>query len=286
MPRPSVPRSVGAAADEASQATRRAASSRTLERTARLGFLSRGFVYVFIGVVGVQIALGSGAGKEADQKGAFRSLSDSTGGLVLLWLIVVGFVGYALWRAAEAAIGHRSETDPRKRTVQRVISGIKAVIYLSLALTAVSIARGGGGGKEGNSWSAEVMKASGGRWLVGLAGLVIAGVGAFMLVQALKEDFAEDLETGRMSSGFRRFALALGKVGYFARGIAFGVLGILVVIAAVRFQPAKAEGLDSALKSMAQVPFGAVVLTLVGLGLAAFGCYSFVESRYRRIDTG
>lgn len=271
------------AKDEAKRTAQRVAHSKTLERTARLGFLSRGFVYIFIGVIAVQIALGSGRGEEADQKGAFNSLASTSWGVVLLWLVVLGFLGYAAWRIAEATLGHLDEPAGSKRVVERVTSGVKAVIYLGLAFTAAKVASGGSGGKEGDSWSAEVMKHTGGRWLLGAVGLVIAAVGAYLVVKALRNDYAEDLETGRMGPTFRRAALALGRAGYAARGVAFAVLGVLVVLAAVNFDPKQAEGLDTALKTLAKVPFGSVVLTVVGLGLIAFGCYSLVEARYRRV---
>jgi hypothetical protein len=272
------------AGDEASQLAHRAAGSKNLERTARLGFLSRGFVYAFVGVVALRIAVGGRTG-EADQKGAFQSLADSTWGVALLWLIALGFLGYAAWRATEAAIGHRGETNDKKRTFERVVSGVKVVLYLVLAFTAVSIARGGTGGQEGDSWSARLMTMTGGRLLVGLIGLVIAGTGVYMIVKAVKDDYAEGLQTGRMSPTFRRVALALGKAGYAARGVAFTTLGVLVLVAAVTYDPKKAEGLDVALKTLAQAPYGTFLLAVVGLGLVAFGAYSFVESRYRRIDT-
>jgi hypothetical protein len=272
------------AGDEASQLAHRAARSKNLERTARLGFLSRGFVYAFVGVVALRIAVG-GRGGEADQKGAFQSLADSAWGIALLWLIALGFLGYAAWRATEAAVGHRSEHDERKRTFQRVVSGVKVVLYLALAATAASFARGGTGGKEGDSWSARVMTMTGGRLLVGAVGLAIAGAGVYMVVKAVKDDYAEGLQTGRMGPTFRRVALALGKAGYGARGVAFTVLGALVLLAAVSYDPQKAEGLDVALKTLARAPFGSALLAVVGLGLVAFGAYSFVEARYRRIDT-
>lgn len=274
----------GRAGSEASAAARRAASSKNVERVARLGFVSRGFVYAFVGFVAFQIALGNRGG-EADQKGAFQSLAAKPYGAVLLWLIVLGFLGYAAWRATEAAVGHRGETDEKKRTFKRVVSGVKVAIYLGLAVTAARIAMGGSGGREGDSWSASLMRNGGGRLLVGLIGLIVAGAGVYMFGQALKNDYAEDLETGRMGPTLRKVALWLGKFGYAARGVAFTVVGTLVVLAALQFDPQKAEGLDVALKTLARAPFGSVLLGVVGLGLVAFGGYSFLESRYRRIDT-
>ncbi|GHO43354.1 hypothetical protein KSX_15170 [Ktedonospora formicarum] len=44
-------------------------------------------------------------------------------------------------------------------------------------------------------------------------------------------------------------------------------------------------GLDGALQVLAQQPFGAILLGVVAFGLFSYGVYSFVEARYRRIDS-
>ena len=72
----------------------------------------------------------------------------------------------------------------------------------------------------------------------------------------------------------------LGQVGYPGKGIALGVVGGLFVWAAVTFDPEKASGLDGALRTILDAPFGQFLLTLVALGIAAFGAYLLVRARY------
>ncbi len=45
----------------------------------------------------------------------------------------------------------------------------------------------------------------------------------------------------------------------------------------------KAKDLDTALSELLHLPFGPVLLGVVALGLIAYGVYSFVEARYRRL---
>jgi len=86
-----------------------------------------------------------------------------------------------------------------------------------------------------------------------------------------------------MSATTQRVVTWLGRVGYIARGAVFALFGIFVITAAVNFDPKKAEGLDVALSSIARAPAGPVLLTVVALGLMAFGAYSICESKYRRV---
>ncbi len=43
---------------------------------------------------------------------------------------------------------------------------------------------------------------------------------------------------------------------------------------------------DTKKKTLAHQPFGPVLLGIVALGLIAYGVYSFVEARYRRVGRG
>ena len=45
----------------------------------------------------------------------------------------------------------------------------------------------------------------------------------------------------------------------------------------------RASGIDAAVKTLGQAPFGKFLLILAALGLAAYGAYSFVRSRYNRM---
>jgi hypothetical protein len=43
------------------------------------------------------------------------------------------------------------------------------------------------------------------------------------------------------------------------------------------------KGLDGALKSFLALPFGRALLTVVALGIAGYGVYSFARARYARL---
>jgi hypothetical protein len=57
-------------------------------------------------------------------------------------------------------------------------------------------------------------------------------------------------------------------------------VGALLLWAAITFDPSKARGLDGAMHAILDLPFGQILLTLVALGIAAFGAYLFVRARY------
>jgi hypothetical protein len=75
----------------------------------------------------------------------------------------------------------------------------------------------------------------------------------------------------------RRLVEWLGVIGTAARGAVFALVGVLVLQAAITYQPAKAGGIDKALLTLRNQPFGEFLLILAALGLIVFGVYGLCE---------
>jgi type IV secretory pathway VirB2 component (pilin) len=132
-------------------------------------------------------------------------------------------------------------------------------------------------------WTAKVVSHLGGRWAVGLAGVIVVGIGAVLVLQGVKRKFVKYLRTGEMSPGTRRAVVRLGMIGTVARGLVFALAGGLVIDAAVTYQAAKAGGLDTALKTLRDQPFGVFALIVAAVGLIIFGVYGLCEARWRKV---
>ena len=257
----------------------RAGDSKWVEVLARLGLLARGLVYVLIGLLALQIALGHHPSQQANQQGALSEIAGKSFGQALLWIIAIGFLGYAVWQAGDAIGGFHSMQ--RGRNGKRFEAAVKAVIYLGFALMAAKTAMGSSSDQGGSGLTAKMLGWPGGQLLVGAAGVVLVIVGLVQAWQGFQKKFLERMSLGRLHHSARRAVEKVGQVGYTARGAVFAVFGALVITAAVQFDPKKAHGLDVALMELAKKPFGSFLLVLAALGLICFGAFSFVESRYR-----
>ncbi len=276
--------SIGAAVQQTRRKARRAGNSAWLDRMARVGFAGRGLLYLTVAFLAVGIARGRPGGA-ADKQGAVRTLAGTPLGLALLVVLVVGFTGYALWQAAEAAWGRRDEGNDTKRTGKRAVSAAKALVYAALAATTASIlfGRDEGGGQQESLWTARVLELPGGRILVGVAGLVIVGGGGWLVARGVRTKFDKHLDTRSMPHPLRKAAMVGGTVGHAARGAVAALAGLLLVKAAKDFNPQEAKGVDGTLRTIVAQPYGRLLLLLAAAGLAAFGLFSFVEARYRRL---
>jgi hypothetical protein len=113
---------------------------------------------------------------------------------------------------------------------------------------------------------------------------VIIGVGAFFVYDGWTADFTKELKIGGMSPTARKAVIALGRFGRIALGVVFGIIGVLVMVAAVQYEPDKAKGVDGALKTLAGQPYGKWVLSAIALGFLAYGVYGLAEAKLRRVS--
>ena len=271
-------------AREAKFAGRRAANSRYVDWLARAGLTARGIIYALIGILAIEIAFGN-SGHKADQSGAVRVVASTPLGALLLWLLVAGFIGMAVWRLSEALYGTPGP-DGRKAS-SRLAASFKAVLYGFIAFGIMKYALGLGAPKSSDQQTVDLtstaMREPGGRILVGIVGVALIGAGAFLAWRAFEKKFVEEIKTGEMSPPTRRAVVALGLVGGIARGIVFAAAGLFLLIAAVTARAHQAKGIDATLRTFTKTPAGPWLLVLIALGLIMFGIYSLAEARWHRL---
>lgn len=262
--------------DDARDAVGAVGDHPVVEALARVGFVVSGVLHLVLGWTAARV--GWGGGGQADQSGALATLASNPAGTVLMWVIVVGLLALVLWQLTIAlgpAVGDSDIADRAKAVG-------KAAVYGALAWTAGRFAVGSGSSASSEQSSQDVtaslMEAPAGQILVGLVGVAIIAVGAYHVYKGVTQHFLDDLEDDP-----GRVATALGVVGYPAKGVVLGLVGAFFVLAAVQHDSSEAAGLDDALKSLRDAPFGPALLTAVAVGLVAFGLYCFARARHQRI---
>src|SRR5690242_14907014 len=179
------------------RSARQASRSPAAHFLARAGLTARGVIYILVGGVAVLVALGRSS-READQQGALHLLAGKSYGMVSLWLLAIGFAGYALWRLSEAAFGVTGEppgAGPRLKSLAR------AVLYAGFAYLTFSVISGTRHSqtRQQQDMTATAMQHTAGRWLVGIVGLIIVIVGLVLVSEGVRSKFMKYLRTGQMS---------------------------------------------------------------------------------------
>ncbi|WP_104192016.1 DUF1206 domain-containing protein [Cryobacterium sp. Y82] len=263
----------------ATHIARDASNSAALQLLARLGFAVNGLLHILIGFLAITVAVGAGSGS-ADQTGALSQLASNPGGVFLLWTVVVGMFALGLWLVVSAFIVH---DDPKRKWGRRLANIAKAIVYFAIGATALTFAQGGSSSSAGSTQSASssLLSSPGGAILLFLAGVAVLGVAGYFIYKGAAQKFRSDLSVPGGTAG--RAVVMLGVVGYIAKGVALGVVAILVGVAALTRDASKSTGLDGAIKALAALPYGTIALILIALGLIAYGVYCFVRARRARL---
>ncbi|MEV6240684.1 DUF1206 domain-containing protein [Lentzea sp. NPDC051838] len=240
----------------------------------RAGMVLYGIVHVLVAWLAVQVAFGDS--EQADSKGAVSDIAQA--GAWVLWTLAIGLVFFALWQLLLACVGYTYVQKGRKRISKRIGSAARAVTATGIALGAFKYATGGSAGDQNQQQqelTAQILALPGGQLLVGgiaVGVIVIAGVIAY---KGVKKSFEKDLDMSRAPS----WVEPVGRIGWIGKGVAYGVIGVLIGLAAIYADPEQSGGMDKALKTLAAQPYGPYLLTAVAVGIAAFGVYCFVAAR-------
>lgn len=251
-----------------------------LRAVVRGGYLVRGVTYFLVGSLAFGAARGRGDAENTP--GALLELLEAPAGRFMLLVMACGLIAFGLWRTGQAfsieAPEHLDWMEPG-----HLAYVASAFVYFVLGFTAVSPLLGWyvpSGERQTVLWTEWLLTKPLGVWLVGAIGIVVAGVGLYWCISAFVEDPMPSLD---LVDTHRYWVRPLCGFGLVSWGVMLGLTGTLFVLAAVTYDSSAAVGFEGALRTIQRQPFGRGLLTVVALGLAAYGVFSVMEGLFRKI---
>ena len=273
--------------DDSPPAEVRAAMQRggLLHRLTQVGFIVKGAVYLFVGVLALMLAA-LGDGETTDAQGAVRRMAEQPFGAFALVAATVGLLAFALWQFICAIFNTEREKADWGGRIKRITYFFSGIAHSGLGLYAFSALQGTARrSDQTRAWTTRLMHAPLGSWLVMLIGLILIVACIAIIRGAFLKNFLKTLRTNEMSRTELAWATRVGTWGNTARGVVFGIIGIFMMFAGWWENPRKARGFEGALDTLLAQPAGNLLLGGVAFGLALFGIFSLVEARYRKIRT-
>ena len=269
---------------EGEQVIQEAAAKPVVGWLTRLGYAVHGFLFILIGFLAIQVALG-GRGRFVDHRGAIAAIAAEPFGEILLIVIAVGLIGSILWGILRALLDPYNEGKNLRGVFTRLGYLASSISYGTLLLpTFQYLLRVPVSSVEGTEQAAaSILTTAWGPWVLSMAGLVVAAVGIAQFIFALQKKFGMQFDRYQLTERQEAFIRHIGRFGYAARGAVFVEIGILVIYAARTFDPEKVDGIDGALLLLAQQPYGTVLLGIIAAGLMSFGVYSLLGAAWFHI---
>jgi len=254
-----------------------------IERLARLGFVAKGVLYLTIGVLSARSAIGAGGHTVTDSHDAMDVLNGAFG-RPLLGILAVGLAGYGVWLMVSAFTDAEGHGRDAKGVATRVSAAIRGLVHLALAGTAVSLAlwQGSGGGhdEKARHWTAHLLEAPGGGYLVWGVAAGIGGYGIHQLYRAWSAQLDKQLDLD-LRDAARRVVIAISRFGIAARAVVFVSIAVLFGRAALTHDANHAGGTGESMREL--FAFGRWPFAMIAAGVAAYGIYQLIEARFRRI---
>ena len=267
-----------AAKDLAENAARK--SAHWLVRFGRLGYVAKGTVYVVMGFLATQAAIGMG-GRTTDTRGALRTIGGAPFGRIALGIMMIGLFGYAAWRLVSAAMDGERRGDEPTSIALRIGEAVRGLAYGSLGLwTLRYLTANTDTGSPTRSVTDYVLDMPAGRWIVVAAGVGVIGYALWQLFKAAAGTFLKRLDLSACGDQTKLWVTRLGRFGIAARGIVFGMLGALIARAGWTYDPS-GVGIDQSLDALGAAPLGGIVFGTVAAGLIAFGIFELATARFR-----
>ena len=257
-------------------AAEKAESSSAFRVAARAGFAANGLVHVLIGALILAVAFGGR--EETDQAGAFKAVAAAPAGVIALWALAIALLALGVYHLLEGVLAWGG--DAARKWGRRMAEWGQAFVFIALGLIAASVALGARPDADESAEYASrgLLSIPGGPYVLGLIGIGFSIGGITFIVMGFRRSFENrmSLPATPLGAGGK----ALGIAGFIAKGVALIILGILLVVAAVKVEPDAAGGLDAAIDALLDIAYGAVLVSAVGIGLIAYGVFCFFRARY------
>ncbi|MBS0001224.1 MAG: DUF1206 domain-containing protein [Cyclobacteriaceae bacterium] len=256
-----------------------------LEKFARFGIATKGFVYILIGGLAALAAFGAG-GQKTGSSGVLEFIAGQPFGQILLVITALGLLGYLFWRFYQAFKDPENKGNDMKGLAKRAGYFFSGAFYGFLAFTAIQMVVGAGSGSGSGGGQetvvATLLSKTYGQVLVALLGGIFLIKAIHQFYQAYSENFKKKLRQSKLDEKARNLVYKSGKIGFTARGIVIGIISFLTFRAAFTANSSQAGGTDDAF-SFIQSTFGSVVFLLIAVGLVAYGVFMFIKARYSEI---
>lgn len=265
-----------------------AKSKEWIEKLARFGFAAKGAVYVLLGILAVMAALNMGSNQQASRNGVVQLIFDQPFGQVLAWILVIGLIGYVIWRFVQAVKDPDHLGTDTKGMAKRIGYAISGIVYgaftYSIIRTLIGSGSSSGGSNSRQSLTAKVLQWDGGAAIVTIVGIIVMIVGLVYIYNAYTTKFRKKLHNEQMSHEESKWITRLGKMGYTARGIVWLIIGYFVVQAGLQSDASEVKSSQGVFSLLEQLSYGQWILLAVAIGVIAYGIYQFAKAKYYHIQ--
>ncbi len=275
---------------ETGEALKETARHPWTKRLARFGFITKGVIFIVIGVLAALVAVGQQNGKLIGAQGALATIAQAPYGQILFWILAVGSAIYGIWSILRGVADIDDDGVGTLGIAKRIVAVGLGIFYLFLGFSALYIflvsrkMTDAADNEVPRTITSIFLALPLGQIFVSLIGLGFMTAAVVLIYQGLSLEFLERLKTYKIKSGLKKVLVVTGISSSFARAVLMGLIGYFFLDAAFFYDPDKVVGLDGAMTTLAMQTYGKVLLFVTAFGIICHGLLSLFEAKFRRLD--
>lgn len=258
-----------------------------VQTLAKLGFYTKGFLFIVIGGLALLLVFGINGGRITDPAGALATVAEKGSGRIFLIVFVTGAIGHGIWNILRGAADVDNVGNGAVGLLKRSVAIGLGFFYLGLAISAIEIVVSASRGLQSSQAEETFISILIAIPLFGSVFLALVGVGVIIggvneCYNGVSGKFQENYKLWKISGVHLFLIKVLGILSFSARAVLLIILGLFFIKAAF-FGSGGAVGLDAALMTLLRSGYGKTLVFLAALGLLGHGILAFYEAKYRRI---
>lgn len=279
---------VGNAVQTTIKAAEKTVQRPLIGKLAKLGFYTKGVLFIVIGGLAVMMTKGIAGGEASDARGALAIIALEPYGRVALVLFILGALGHANWNVLRGVADIDNAGRGWKAIIARSASVGIGLFYLGLSYSALEIVLAARVDAV-NSQAEETLVA----FLISIPvlgvnlvlsiGLGIIGAGVHECYSGVSGKFRENYRLWEVAKLHYGFIIAIGVLSFTARAVLLVVMGYFFIRAGLFGLSDGSLGLDASMLALLGSSYGRVLVFALAIGLIGHGVLAFYEARFRRL---
>lgn len=254
---------------------------KSYKTAAIIGFVSKGIIYLVIGILSLLAALNMG-GESSGTNQALIFLKKQPFGQVLLLLLGTGLLCYSFWMFVQSIADPENIGTDRKAKMKRFGLFTTGLIYTVIAFLAFY-----------HLFTYNPDENSGSRYLdfLGPSSLsvvficigIILGIQAIILIVGVFKGGLLDqfnLEGPKYSHIIR----LVGKFGFYSRAFIVAIIAYFFLRAGIYTGSNEIKGIQDAFSFLNQSDLGRILMAVTAVGFISYGAFFVLLTRFRSFD--
>jgi hypothetical protein len=249
-------------------------------RFVRLGYLIRGILYVSVGIIALEFVSGL-RNTILSTSGVISIMYESFAGNYLIFIIIAGLGGYALWGLLRAFADYIVPYSEHINILNRIGYLLSAGSYIALTVATIKLSlhiQNQVSPTEANQFIVMLVSYPYGNILLLGFGILIMLGGIIQIVKSIRADDPGDFLSEDLHRLYSTPFMIFAKIGTFVRGCMFVLIGYFVTLAGIHTDPTQIKGVADIMRSLSAIHGGVFWVSAIGIGFIFFGIYSALLS--------